>query len=187
MTIFGDRIFTIRLLMRRIEHDDLPVLADWCNDPAAYGGYLTPERLSADQLAGQLQSGVLWNERNKTFLVGLREGPPIGTIHYWLRPEAPSTAVMAVKIASPDARGQGYGTEAQKYLILFLFNRQGIDRLEMYTDVGNLAQQRCLRKLGFEIVEPLRYADQQVQRTGYLYRLTREQFNNEPVYHHHFA
>jgi len=57
----------------------------------------------------------------------------------------------------------------------------------MYTDVNNDPQQQCLRKLGFELTSALPYADQQVQRVGYLYRLCRTKFNQEPVYRHHYA
>lgn len=187
MTIFGDRIFTIRLQLRRIEAEDLPLLTEWSNDPAAYGDYLSPKRLSADQLKSRLLAGRWWTERNKTFLVELRQGIPIGTVHYWIRPEDPATAVIAVKIARPDERGKGYGTEVQKYLILYLFHRLDIKQVEMYTDVNNIAQQRCLQKLGFELTSALTYTDQQVQRLGYLYRLSRQQFINEPVYRHHYA
>lgn len=187
MTIFGDRIFTIRLQLRRIEADDLQLLTEWSNDPAAWGDYLTPKRLSADQLENRLRSGIWWTERNKTFLIELRQGTPIGTIQFWIRQEDPATAVIAVKIARPEERGKGYGTEAQKYLILFLFNRLAIKQVEMSTDVNNLAQQRCLQKLGFELTQALPYADKQVQRVGYLYRLCRQRFSAEPMYQHHYA
>jgi RimJ/RimL family protein N-acetyltransferase len=187
MTIFGDRIYTIRLQLRRIGAEDLALLAEWSNDPVAYGNYLTPENQSIDQLSVQLGAGVLWTKRNKTFLIELRDGTPIGTVHYWIRPEEPGTAVIAIKIARPELRGKGYGTEAQKYLILFLFNRLNIRQVEMYTDVNNIAQQRCLQKLGFEHIQALPYADQQVQRIGYLYRLGRQRFAHQPIYQHHYA
>lgn len=182
MTIFGNRIFTVRLQLRRIELEDLQLLARWSGDPEAHGQYLTPENHSVDHLGMQLRAGVLWNERNKTFLIELRDGEPIGTIQYWIRSEDPGAAVIAVKIARTEERNKGYGTEAQKYLILFLFNRLAIRRIEMYTDVNNLAQQRCLRKLGFELAQSLSYADQQVQRLGSLYRLDRQRFVHEPIY-----
>lgn len=187
MTLFGDRIFTVRLQLRRIELADVDLLAGWSHDQETYGPYLTPERYSTDQLARQVQLGTLWLDRNKTFLVELRQGQPIGTLHYWVRPEAPNTAVIAVRIACVLERNKGYGTEAQKYLILFLFNRINIQQVEMYTDVNNAAQQRCLSKLGFELVQAQPYSDQQVQRVGYLYRLCRRRFANEPVYQHHYA
>jgi RimJ/RimL family protein N-acetyltransferase len=127
-----------------------------------------------------------WTERNKVFLIELRQGTPIGTVHYWLRPEDPATAVITVKIARPEERGKGYGTEAQKYLILFLFNRLGINQVDMFTDVHNSAQQRCLQKLGFELTNVLSYVDREVQRNGYLYRLCRPRFVDEPLYQHHY-
>ncbi len=187
MTIFGNRIFTIRLQLRRIEVEDLQLLAEWSNDPAASGDYLTPKRLSVTQLESRLLTGRWWSERNKTFLIELRQGTPIGTVHYWIRPEDPATAVIAVKIARPDERGKGYGTEAQKYVILFLFNRLNINQVEMVTDVHNIAQQRCLQKLGFELTSAMPYVDRQVQRNGYLFRLCRQRFVEEPLYRHHYA
>ena len=187
MTIFGDRIFTIRLQLRRIEAKDLQLLSEWSTNPAAWGDYLTPKQLSADQLENGLRTGRWWTERNKTFLIELREGTPIGTIHFWLRPEDPVTAVIAVRIACPGERGKGYGTEAQKYLIIFLFNRLEIKQVEMVTDVHNLAQQGCLRKLGFELINAQPYTDRQVQRLGYYYRLERQRFTQEATYQHHYA
>ena len=187
MTIFGNKIFTIRLQLRRLEAADALLLAKWSSDPAAYGLYLTPEPHTVADIGGQIDSGMLWSEHNKTFLIELREGAPLGTIHYWIRSEDPNTVVMAIKVANPEMRGKGYGTEAQKYLILFLFNRLSIRRIEMYTDVNNLAQQRCLHKLGFELAQSLSYSDQHVQRLGYLYRLERQRFSSEPIYQHHYA
>ena len=187
MTIFGNKIFTIRLLLRRLEAQDAQLLARWSNDPLAYGSYLTPEKHSPEELELQINSGMLWTKRNKTFLIELREGIPLGTIQYWMRPEDPNTAVMALKVANAEMRGKGYGTEAQKYLISFLFDRLNLRRVEMYTDVNNLAQQRCLQKLGFELLQALPYSDQQVRRLGYLYRLGWERFVNEPIYRYHYA
>jgi len=187
MTIFGNKLFTIRLLLRRIERDDAELLSRWSYDPLAYGLYLSPEHLSVTEMQRQIESGMLWNKRNKTFLMELREGEPLGTIHYWMRSEDPNTAVIALKVANPEMRGKGYGTEAQKYLILFLFDRLNLRRVEMYTDVNNLAQQRCLEKLGFELVQATPYTDQQVQRLGYLYRLEWERFFKEPIYQYHYA
>lgn len=187
MTLFGDKIFTIRLVLSRVECDDLELLAKWCSDPKAYGSYLTPERYSLEQLRDQWEAGTLWSERNKTLLIKLRDGTAIGTIHFWFRTESPDIAVVAVKIASPEHRFKGYGTEAQKYLIMFLFERLKVRGVEMYTDINNISQQRCLEKLGFELVDSLLYDDQDVKRTGNYYRLARQRFLQQTVYHYHYA
>lgn len=184
MNIFGDRIFTLRLELKRLEIEDLALLAEWSGDPRAYGDYLTPERYTLEQLSLQWVSGSLWSERNKIMLVQLRDGIAIGTIHYWLRPESLDTAVVSLKIARPEYRSKGYGTEAQKCLIMLLFDRMKLSSIEMFTDINNISQQRCLNKLGFELVNSLKYDDQDVKRTGNLYRLDRESYHQQLVYHY---
>ena len=52
---------------------------------------------------------------------------------------------MALKISEPEMRNKGYGTEAQKYAIIQLFTRMKLQRVEMYTDIDNQSQQRCLQ------------------------------------------
>lgn len=187
MTLFGDTLFTLRLELKRVQLEHLEQLALWCASAEAYGQFLTPEQYSYMQLRNKLESGSLWSEQNKIFLIQLREGPAIGTAHYWLRSEDPETAVMALKIACPEERCKGYGTEVQKYMIMFLFDRLNLRQIEMYTDINNRPQQRCLEKLGFELTDSLTYEDHQVKRVGHLYRLSHERYLEQPTYQYHYA
>jgi RimJ/RimL family protein N-acetyltransferase len=148
--------------------------------------YLTPVRVSCGPGTDNASPSVHWSERNRTFVIEMKGFAPIGTIHYWLRPERQSCAVIALKIAEPTLRNRGFGTEAQKYLIIHLMQRMKLQEVEMYTDVRNMPQQRCLAKLGFELVESLQYEDSGVHRTGHLYRLDRERFVRTSMYHFHY-
>ena len=178
---------TPRLRLRKVDENDLQLLVRWSNSDGAYGEYLTPERLDDRQGRASYESGALWNEEHKLFLIELREGwRPIGTLHYWLRPEKKSCAVMALKISEGALRNKGYGTEAQKYAIVQLFSRLKLERVDMYTDINNGAQQRCLRKLGFELVESLCYDDREIKRVGHLYRIEARSFAATPMYHYHY-
>jgi len=186
MSLFGDKLFTPRLCLRRMYETDLPQLVDWSRSAEAYGRYLSPENLQMDQVRQQLQSGVFWNGQEKAFLILRREEEKLlGTIHYWQPVGREKTAAVALKIALPTERGKGYGTEAQKYLISYLFDRCGMEQVEMYTDIDNTVQQRCLGKLGFELVDSLSYTDQQVRRVGHLYRLTGTGYAAQPIYQYH--
>ncbi len=49
----------------------------------------------------------------------------------------------------PEARGKGYGTEAQRLLVDYLFRNTMVERIEAGTEVDNLAEQRALEKVGF--------------------------------------
>jgi len=169
-----------------MEAEDLPLFVLWSNSREAYGSYLTPERLMDVEALDLLESGLFWNVTSRTYFIVLRQGPPIGTIHFWLRPEKRGTAVVALKIALPEYRSKGYGTEAQKFLIMYLFERMEMQWVELYTDIDNRAQQRCLQKLGFEIADTLTYEDQKVIRTGHLYRLDLPGFKSHPCYRYHY-
>ncbi len=186
MTLFSEAIFTPRLKIRKICMEDLSQVVAWSNAEEAHGNYLTPEKMTEQTCLERLQSGTFWTAKNKCFMIEPRNGDPIGTIHYWLRPEREECAVAQLKIAEPQQRGKGFGTEAQKYLIINLFERAKVKEIEMYTDVNNMAQQRCLTKLGFELIESLSYEDHQVPRFGHLYRLRENRFQEYPVFHYHY-
>lgn len=46
-------------------------------------------------------------------------------------------------------RGRGYGTEAQRLLVDYLFAHYPRHRIQATTAAQNIAEQRCLEKLGF--------------------------------------
>jgi RimJ/RimL family protein N-acetyltransferase len=186
-SVFGDQLFTRRLCLRRIRQEDLRLILAWSNSECAFGAYLTPDRHSAATLEDQFVKGGLWAAHDKTFLIEKREPvAPLGTIHYWLRQDQRDSAVMSVKIAEVAERGRGYGTEAQKFLIIHLFEQIGVKTVQMYTDINNRPQQRCLEKLGFSIDHSLTYDDRQVMRTGYLYELAEKDFRGKPIYRFHY-
>ncbi len=49
----------------------------------------------------------------------------------------------------PAARGRGYGTQAHRLLVQYLFAHTPVHRIEASTDIGNVAEQRALEKAGF--------------------------------------
>jgi RimJ/RimL family protein N-acetyltransferase len=50
----------------------------------------------------------------------------------------------------PEYRGKGYGTEAQRQLVDYLFATTSVYRIEASTEADNLAEQRSLEKAGFQ-------------------------------------
>ena len=184
--ILSDSIYTPRLQLRRITEGDLPQFVAWSHSREAHGEYLTPECIDPERGLENIRNSVYWNPTNRIFFVTKKDTTPLGTIHYWLRTEKKDCAVMAVKISELKWRNQGFGTEAQKYLILWLFERMKMSSVEMYTDINNHPQQSCLKKLGFVQVETLSYDDHHVNRVGYLFRLDRSRFADTPIYRYHY-
>jgi len=185
MSLLGNRIFTRRLILRKLEEEDIPLFSSWSCSQEIYGKFLTPENLDLEEARQRFSEGLLWNDQSRTFLITLRDETPIGTIHYWLRPEKQDTAIMALKIL-PDFRNHGYGTEVQKFVIIHLFKQIGVAAVDVYTDIDNRAEQRCLTKLGFDLQNALQYEDQHIKRTGLLYHISKEQYRKFPLYQFHY-
>ncbi len=49
----------------------------------------------------------------------------------------------------PSARGKGYGTQAHRLLVDYLFAHTPAHRIEANTELANIAEQRALEKAGF--------------------------------------
>lgn len=188
MSLYGNKLFTSRLSLAKVTEENLQTIISWSTSEIACGSYLTPEKYSIEQMRMQVKSGVFWSDKEKMFFVETKEDEhPIGTAHFWQPTGGTDTIFMALKVAIPEERGKGYGTEIQKFLIMHIFDRiSTVKSIEMYTDINNYAQQRCLTKLGFELVESLMYDDQQEKRTGHLYKLTTKQYHSHPIYHFHY-
>ena len=172
-----NRIFSRKLLLRQLGEKDLPLISEWSFSSESHGEYLSLEKLSLEECQQRYMSGYFWNKGSKDFIIELKkEGVPIGTIRYWLKPESPETAVVSLKIARSELRRKGYGYESQKMLINYLFTNEHVKIIVMYTAINNIPQQKSLVKLGFDFVDSVTYCDQGINRTGFIYQLTKIKF-----------
>ncbi|WP_433209518.1 GNAT family N-acetyltransferase [Dactylosporangium sp. CS-047395] len=78
----------------------------------------------------------------------------------------------------PEFRGKGFGTQAQRLLVSYLFETSHFDRIEAYTDVENVAEQRALDKVGFKLEGTIRSAQFRQGRWCdlFLYSVLRDEF-----------
>lgn len=84
--------------------------------------------------------------------VTTKDGALIGSVSWHVVRYGPNRESRAWNIGInlfPDARGHGYGAEAQRLLAEQLVATTDIDRIEASTDVDNRAEQRALEKAGF--------------------------------------
>lgn len=145
---------TPRVRLRDVTLADADLLDDWGRETRRGGGFndfgRDPEPLDRELLSkGPLRSetkGVLIVER-------IADGAPVGSIG-WHQVGSygpvPESAAWNIGIELvPEARGLGYGTEAQRQLADHLFGTTPVNRVEATTDIENLAEQRSLGKAGF--------------------------------------
>jgi RimJ/RimL family protein N-acetyltransferase len=139
-----------RVRLRDVTPDDADQLDAWSADPSPYndfGGGREPidrEKLAAGPMRGE-HHGLLIVE----LIAGAR---PLGTVSWHKVGYGPAGASdawnMGIELA-PEARGHGYGVEAQALVARYLFENTPVNRVEAQTDIENVAEQRALEKAGF--------------------------------------
>jgi len=90
-----------------------------------------PDNMLSVTVGGDLAGRVEWLERR------------------WGRRDTSFCWEIAVGIL-PSWRGRGVGTWAQRELVHYLFTHTRVERIQATTDPENLAELRCLEKIGFE-------------------------------------
>ncbi|CAN5903745.1 GNAT family protein [soil metagenome] len=139
--------------LRPVERSDLPLLANWTNDPAHNSEYNTFGFQPTGRLEEEFGKNGLLDRRGGALLVVERETESVaGSVSYHQVAYGPDEGSQAYNIGitlSPDYRGKGYGSEAQRLFADYLFSTHTVMRIEASTDVANLAEQRALEKAGF--------------------------------------
>jgi RimJ/RimL family protein N-acetyltransferase len=135
--------------LRPVEEQDLPLIHRLTSDPDATGdyewyGWRDPHefrrRWDEDGLLGdELAILIVCRGADRLGFVAWRKVPTGRISHCWS---------MGIALA-PEARGQGYGTAAQRLLVRYLFRHSQVNRIEATTEIGNLAEQHALEKAGF--------------------------------------
>ncbi len=92
----------------------------------------------------------------KLFEIDTNEGTHIGGIAYFdIHPEKHKCEV-GISIYEKDYLGKGYGTDAMKTLLSYLFSEKKLHRVELNTWSENKRAIRCYEKCGFHLEGTLR-------------------------------
>jgi RimJ/RimL family protein N-acetyltransferase len=168
-----------RINLKVLEKDDLPILVDWFNQPEVFGEYNPLHQMTIEE-AGKMFSSPL---EMKPFVVEDKAGKKVGFIAYFyvLHPACRSLEVGYSLI--PSERGKGYGTEALKMMVDFVFLTKDANRIQAQTDSRNLASQKILEKVGFKKEGALRKSIfiRGEWRDSWIYSVLREEWKNPRI------
>lgn len=129
--------------LRVVEKEDLPLLADWYNDPEFFGEFVwLPQQsgIEREKWYDDLPSDA------KFFFIEKKDGKKIGTIAHFLE----GTLLEIGYLLVPNERRKGYCSEATQIMVDYLFLSKPIVRVQARADVRNAASQRVLEKAGFK-------------------------------------
>lgn len=130
--------------LRVVEKEDLPLVTDWFNNPE-FGGEYDPfdeQRTRADneKRYDKLSPDEKW------FIIEKKDGNKIGFMGHFLVGGCQEVGYAMIS----NERNKGYGTEALKLMVDYLFLSKDIVRIQAGTNVENKPSQRVLEKTGFK-------------------------------------
>jgi RimJ/RimL family protein N-acetyltransferase len=134
-----------------VDQRNVDLLIQWTLDPVAQGPYKRVPSMTA----AQLQDLFLSSPERQYFLIRRStDGEPLGRFYYrgwrFLSGQTMVDWELNILIADPGERGKGYGTAAQRLALGHLLRQPETRSVFAYTYATNVAERRCLEKIGLE-------------------------------------
>jgi RimJ/RimL family protein N-acetyltransferase len=140
-----------RVRLRRVTLADAELLELW--QAVEYRGEFNDFGMPLRPVREAIEENGLVGPQGGTMIVeSAADGVPVGTVSWRALRYGPNPESVAWNIGIsliPEARGRGFGTEAQRELADHLFATTTVNRIEAMTDVDNNVEQRALEKAGF--------------------------------------
>jgi RimJ/RimL family protein N-acetyltransferase len=138
-----------RIRLRAVEPADYPLLAQWLNDSSVMLYWGRPgNTVAVSEVASQEERNAARGNSRK-YIIETPEGIPIGQIDYYDLDWQARSAWISIMIGDPEYWGGGYGTDAMRTLLAYLFRELGLHRVALTTHASNERARKSYRKNGF--------------------------------------
>ena len=139
--------------LRQATLEDVEVLNLWWSSALYTGEFNDFGKVTRPPVDKSIrENGLVGEDRGTLVVERVADLKPIGTVSWRQVRYGPNPESCAWNIGIslvPEARRQGFGSQAQRLLADYLFATTSANRVEAATDVENLAEQRALEKAGF--------------------------------------
>jgi ribosomal-protein-alanine N-acetyltransferase len=140
--------------LRILEKEDVPLYAEWVNNPDFYGEYDYLDQRARTEIEKRLENP---RPEDRKFVIQKKDGTRVGIIEAEQRSAYGDLLEVGFTVV-PSERRKGYCSEALMIMVDYLFLSRSVVRLQARTDARNLASQRVLEKAGFKKEGVLRKA-----------------------------
>ena len=89
--------------------------------------------------------------RSRGWHIDTTEGQHIGWVNYYQLDEQAKRAYVGISLPEEEVWGKGYGTEAVRLLVDYLFAEMELEEVRTATWTGNKRMMRCAEKSGFMV------------------------------------
>lgn len=129
--------------LKVVEREILPTITEWLNDPDFRGAHVTLKQTSQLNLA-KWYEGI--GEKEEWFVIEKKSGSKVGYI--LCSPAGPHYQISIYLL--PIERNKGFGTEAVKMALDYIFLSRDVVRVQAECDSQNVAYMKVLKKAGFK-------------------------------------
>jgi RimJ/RimL family protein N-acetyltransferase len=135
--------------LRAPERTDLATFVRWFNDDEVTQFLLrSPPMGMAEEV--EWYEGLL-ARTDRHFCIETHDGKLIGNLGLIRVDWTGRAAEIGVMIGEKDFWSRGYGTDAIRAFLDYLFDELGLNRISLYCNVENVRARRCYEKCGFSV------------------------------------
>jgi RimJ/RimL family protein N-acetyltransferase len=140
-----------------IEETDLDLYCKF-NQSTSFNGKFWPLTIvnSRVNIERKFRENGFFSDTYSELMILNKEEMPVGLIYFYTPFIYFNGLEIGVRIFQEKDMGKGYGTEAMKLIISFLFRRYNVDRIQATCHVGNLPSIRMIEKAGMQFEGCLR-------------------------------
>jgi RimJ/RimL family protein N-acetyltransferase len=134
-----------RVVLRALEHGDVPALEAGMHDPAVTR-WIGPAELTGSEVLAQAEER--WADGSPTFATCDPDGTFAGKAWLHVPEDDPSTGFVGYWLL-PAARGRGLATAAVRLIVAWAVRELGITTVRLTADPENGASHRVAERAGF--------------------------------------
>lgn len=136
-----------RVRLRAVERVDLPRFVRWINDDEVTDHPILEGPMSMEQKEGWYRT--LLDSETRVFSIESLEGELIGNIGLLSIDWINRKVLIGIMIGEKDYWGRGYGTDAIRLTLRYMFDELNMTRVELDVDSMNSRAIRCYERCGF--------------------------------------
>ncbi len=140
-------------MLRPISIDFAMEMYEFTRDPGAlkYTDFILPENLEDQKKWIRSVQADICNTTLSVFIDDFDE--PIGNLGYIIDKENSKCFDLGILLGVPQYRGKGYGSDAMRTLIKYLFDEKEAEKLTLHVFIDNEIAIKTYKKCGFKIVD----------------------------------
>lgn len=138
-----------RIELRAVEVADYALLWRWLNNPEVMQYWGRPgNTVSLPQVARD-EEALAARDSSYKYIIQTRDAEPIGQIDYYDLDWRQRSAWTSIMIGDSEYWSGGYGTDAMRTLLRYLFEQLALHRVTLTVHESNTRAQRSYEKNGF--------------------------------------